>query len=393
MNWMSFVLVAGAFQGLLLSIALLRKNHKNEKANRWLATFIFIFVALTISDVLDRTIEYHNNGALLHLFDWMIFLLGPLMLMYVKEMTGEKKEIGAKLLLHLIPSLFFLLLLLPIYFMPSNVKIKLAIDDLTPQKDISSNVLSLIIFTQMGIYILWGFAILRRYSRRLKEHYSELGQRNLRWLKTILAINMALWILSLLQIFTSSGVVSVLNDLAFPIVVYVFGYLGLAQADLEPVRATIAEDVEIKVATSKQNDAVPCTNPDPLRDRYARSGLTADRAMELKNDLDILMIQKKPYLESDLNLRELADRLEVFPHHLSQLLNEHYGQNFFDYINSYRAEEVKNMLSNPRQKDESILSIAFTCGFNSKATFNSFFKKQTGQTPRQFRAQCESQKA
>ncbi len=392
MNWILFVLVAGAFQGLLLSIALLRKNHKNEKANRWLAVFILIFVAMTIGEVLNRTIEYHNNSALLFLSDWMIFLLAPLMIMYLKEMTGEKTEIGAKLLLHLIPSLFFLLVLLPIYFMPSSIKIQIAIDDLTPQKDISSNVLSLIIFTQMGIYILWGFAILRRYSRRLKEHYSELGQRNLRWLNTILAINMALWILAFLQIFTSSGVISVLNDLAFPIVVYVFGYFGLAQADLEPVRATIAEDAEVTVATSKQNDATPDKKSDESANRYVHSALTAEKAEILKQKLNTLMLNERPYLEDDLNLRELADRLEVFPHHLSQLLNEHYDQNFFDFINSYRAQEVKNMLSDPRQKDESILSIAFTCGFNSKATFNSFFKKQTGQTPRQFRAQCELQK-
>jgi AraC-like DNA-binding protein len=392
MNWMLFVLVAGAFQGLLLSIALLRKNHKNEKANRWLAAFIFVFVALTIGEVLNRTVEYHNKSALLFLSDWMIFLLAPLMFMYIKEMTGERNEIGAKLLLHLIPSLFFLLLLLPIYFMPSSIKIKIAIDDLTPQKDILSNVLSLIIFTQMGIYILWGFAILRRYSRRLREHYSDLGQRNLRWLHTILAINMALWILSLLQIFTSSDVISVLNDLAFPIVVYVFGYLGLAQADLEPVRAAIAEDVEVTIAASKQNDTTPDRKPDESANRYVRSGLTAEKAAILKQKLDTLMLNERPYLEDDLNLRELADRLEVFPHHLSQLLNEHYDQNFFDYINSYRAQEVKNMLSNPTQKDESILSIAFSCGFNSKATFNTFFKKQTGQTPRQFRADCESKK-
>jgi AraC-like DNA-binding protein len=203
---------------------------------------------------------------------------------------------------------------------------------------------------------------------------------------------MALWILSLLQIFTSSDVISVLNDLAFPIVVYVFGYLGLAQADLEPVRAAIAEDVEVTIAASKQNDTTPDRKPDESANRYVRSGLTAEKAAILKQKLDTLMLNERPYLEDDLNLRELADRLEVFPHHLSQLLNEHYDQNFFDYINSYRAQEVKNMLSNPTQKDESILSIAFSCGFNSKATFNTFFKKQTGQTPRQFRADCESKK-
>ncbi len=158
------------------------------------------------------------------------------------------------------------------------------------------------------------------------------------------------------------------------------------------VRAALSSSDGVDAESKVQNISTDDQNDENTFIRYERSGLTADKAVGLCQKLDQLMIHTKPYLEDDLNLRELADRLEVLPHHLSQLLNEHYGHNFYDYINSYRIQEVKKILSDPSQKDESILSIAFTCGFNSKATFNAFFKKQTGQTPRQFRANYESQK-
>ncbi|MDW3652333.1 MAG: helix-turn-helix domain-containing protein [Bacteroidia bacterium] len=92
----------------------------------------------------------------------------------------------------------------------------------------------------------------------------------------------------------------------------------------------------------------------------------------------------RPYLDPDLSLRSLAEQLSIHPNQLSWLLNEHLDKNFNDFINHYRVETFKSLLLDPKNSAITIMGLAFESGFNSKTTFNTFFKKETGMTPRQF---------
>jgi AraC-like DNA-binding protein len=87
------------------------------------------------------------------------------------------------------------------------------------------------------------------------------------------------------------------------------------------------------------------------------------------------------YKKSDLTLDHLASRLNVHSNYLSQIINEKDGKNFYDFVNFYRLEEFKRLISDPRRRNSTLLSLAFDCGFNSKSSFNRHFKKVTGQTP------------
>jgi AraC-like DNA-binding protein len=93
------------------------------------------------------------------------------------------------------------------------------------------------------------------------------------------------------------------------------------------------------------------------------------------------MESNKPYLEPDLSIYKVAASLDVPRHHVSQVINEQAKKSFYDFVNSYRVEEVKKMLISPAMNNRNILGIALDCGFNSKATFNAAFKKYTGMTP------------
>lgn len=101
--------------------------------------------------------------------------------------------------------------------------------------------------------------------------------------------------------------------------------------------------------------------------------------------LESLMIMEKLYLDPELGLNGLAQRLNVTPNHLSMLLNDHIGKNFHDYVNSYRIEEVKQRLLDPIYNNLTISSIGGDCGFNSKSAFNRIFKNSTGKTPSEYR--------
>ncbi len=92
----------------------------------------------------------------------------------------------------------------------------------------------------------------------------------------------------------------------------------------------------------------------------------------------------QPYLEASLSLRTLANQLGIHPNQLSWLLNESLGKNFNEFINHYRIETFKALAKDPKNSNLTIMGLAYDSGFNSKTVFNTYFKKETGLTPRQF---------
>lgn len=94
-----------------------------------------------------------------------------------------------------------------------------------------------------------------------------------------------------------------------------------------------------------------------------------------------LMNQEQPWREPDLTLHELAQRLGAHPALLSRVLNTGCGQNFNDFVNTYRTQEAQRKLADPRFAHYSLMGVALESGFNSKSTFNRVFKKLTGQAP------------
>ncbi|WP_231590735.1 helix-turn-helix domain-containing protein [Hymenobacter terrenus] len=94
-----------------------------------------------------------------------------------------------------------------------------------------------------------------------------------------------------------------------------------------------------------------------------------------------LMAEEQPWLEPELTLAELAHRLRTNTSLLSHVINTGCGQNFNDFVNSYRVVEAERKLQDPRLAHYSLVGIALECGFNSKSTFNRVFKKLTGRTP------------
>ena len=92
----------------------------------------------------------------------------------------------------------------------------------------------------------------------------------------------------------------------------------------------------------------------------------------------------KPFLSPDLSLRELANQIDIHPNHLSWILNQSIGKNFNEFINHYRIEAFKSIARARENANLTIEGLAYESGFNSKTVFNTYFKRETGKTPRQF---------
>jgi AraC-like DNA-binding protein len=119
--------------------------------------------------------------------------------------------------------------------------------------------------------------------------------------------------------------------------------------------------------------------------KYAKSGLNTEQLVEYKYRLEKIMQSQKAFLKSDLTLPTLAVAVDCSVNHLSQVINSGFGVSFFDYLNQYRIEHAKELLTTLDGQSNAILNIAFTVGFNSNSAFYAAFKKYVGQTPAQYR--------
>jgi len=112
--------------------------------------------------------------------------------------------------------------------------------------------------------------------------------------------------------------------------------------------------------------------------------LDAKKSAEYSRQLLTYLSEHEPYLSSDLSLRSLASQLDIHPNQLSWLLNNNMGKNYNEFINSYRIEAFKDRAKDPNNAHLTIEGLAYESGFNSKTVFNTYFKKETGLTPKQF---------
>ncbi len=120
------------------------------------------------------------------------------------------------------------------------------------------------------------------------------------------------------------------------------------------------------------------------RRKYAKSGLTDSRMRKFMRTLDQVMRREEAYLDPELTLPLLAERVGCSVNHLSQVINAGFGMSFFDYVNKYRVKRAKRILGNLEQH-AAVLKVAYSVGFNSNSAFYTAFKKRVGMTPAQYR--------
>ncbi|MEM7085195.1 MAG: helix-turn-helix domain-containing protein [Bacteroidota bacterium] len=215
----------------------------------------------------------------------------------------------------------------------------------------------------IGVMSLMIFYTILTYSSFKK---NALGRNKTRWLRWLLG-SFACYVLAMTAYFILSrlGVIHTGHDyfITYTLVLFIamVSYFGFVQPN---------------IFDGQSMDTVL-----PFQ-KYRNTGLTQAHSQELKNGLLQYMKTEKPYLNSNLRLDDLAEKLNLSRHHTSQVINEHFDTNFFDFINTYRIEEAKNLLV---QNDHlNITDIIFSCGFNNRASFYKTFKKHTAMTPSEF---------
>ncbi len=372
-----FVIVI--FQLFFISIFLYTHNKGRLLSNRLLATF-FLCVSLNLVDsffALQKV--YLLNPSFAGWGSCLPLLFGPLLYLYARSVLYKEFWLAGKQWIHFLPFLMCFLVT-EAGFLLQPREMKLTILNAVIERKLPMYVywVSVFIFLQFFAYIFVSFVLIRQYKRIAENNFSDRQRTNVSWLFSTIAFFTVCMLMAALNGFIGlTPLASYYYLFLFLIVVFVFIFINrvLLKALRSPEIFLLTEDV----GNISENKPVSNTA------LYSGSSLTTETKNELLKSLQQCMEIKKPYLEPELNLRQLADLLSVKPKALSQVINEVLHQNFFEFVNSYRIEEAKRLLKNPADKKITVLEVLYESGFNSKSSFNTLFKKQTGLTPGEFK--------
>ena len=287
-------------------------------------------------------------------------LYGPLLWFYTRALTNINFSFKGKDYLHFGPFVIFLLLIISPLFTGVDILIS---------KHVGYPLIKLII---TPFYLFSVLLILQNYRQQLKNAYSYTMKINLYWLSWITLGAVILWVIATLgfcfNTFSGSPK-TLLYDY------YVLSFLGVFLFALAFVafRRTDIFTQSMEDLSPKKIDFESLEPPKEVK-------IEEHNPIELER-LQKVMMEEKPYLDPLLSINKLAEVAKIPQYKISKMLNNSLNQNFYDFVNGYRIEEIKTRLKNGEAESFSILGIAMDSGFNSKASFNRVFKKMTGETP------------
>lgn len=267
------------------------------------------------------------------------------------------------------------ILVVEYYRQPTAVKLQILRRQDYPGM-LTSPVLAVAIHVVVLGYLYATIRALSRFGVGIGQVFSSIENRQLSWLRALLIGYSAVWTVSLLYCLSAHvarnpasthWVVGIAGGVGF-----VFTNVLLLNALRQPslFNGLSAEEAALLDEVQAPAPEAAAEDDDPV----------------LKARLQQHMRQARPHLRSNLTVAQLARELGVPPRELSRLLNQGFGLNFFEFISGYRLEEAKARLADPAATD-SILTVMYESGFNSKSVFNTLFRKATGMTPSQYRTQ------
>lgn len=368
---LNILTLVGAIQGLFFGLVLFRLPGGNRMAHRFLALFLasFSVCMLGIIGYTGRWVLQVPHLGLVHVP--FAAILGAPFLLHIVALTQKDFNLRLKHWALFFPFLVVAIWLIPFFGMSAGAKRIMLEQSYQVFPDewryifIFSNLLN------FG-YIAASYILVLRHERVIQQVYSNPLNKTLSWTRHFLYAGTAIFLACVTMSFFDIVWADSFSNFFFSILIYVFGYRALRQPDIfsDLGKDTLPEPADISLVH-------------PLV-KYEKSGLTKEKALKLLERLEQLVADEKVFLDPTLNLQQLAVRLDIPPHQLSQLLNQFKRESFSDFVNGYRVEHFKKAVADPANAHLSLLGIAFESGFNSKAAFNDVFKKKTGVTPSDF---------
>lgn len=350
---------------LLFSIFLVTRNGRNRLSNLLLAGFLFINAVpflLNVFALLKLRVFHSVPTLFLSIFN-LDFLLGPLIYFYTKSVAAKDFAFKKKDWIHLLPIIIFNSYLIFSLLLKQTTRVSFDFIrwEITAALLVSHSILVM--------YACLSVCVVRRFSAAIKNVYSYMEKVSLSWLRFVLFGFGIIWLMIIV-----SAMVRIVLRTSIPYI-----------SDIIPAATLVVSTIIIYYGLTRPK---LFADPDPSA-KYLKSTLTAEDARVYSERLKEFMTTEKPHLTPSLTINELSEQLAIPAKHLSQLVNEQFKQNFFDFINSYRVEEAKRYLQKKGRNVLNISQILYEVGFNSKAAFNRAFSKHVGMSPKEFKKQSQ----
>lgn len=363
--WLTILLAAAALHGLWLAVILFMKSESRKVGGLLGVAFLIISLYL-LNYLLFLTGSIRSVPHLLGAFYPSLFLVGPCYYFFIRRSLEPGFRLKRIQLWHLLPAVLAIWKTAPLYRAAAEYKLKL-IDWYMDPGD--SFTWGMVLMGNDFLYHIMAYVAAAWWmARQLEEEQEQAHNRsNARWLKQF-----SLGFLLLLAL-----------DLALK---FSFFAMKAPAFTMEYVMASVIA-LGIHLAGYRATGRLgnfPRITPGSENSKYKTSPLTAEQMDAYQDELLALMKRAQPHLEATLKISDLAARLDIPSHHLSQVLNEGMNTSYSDFVNTYRVEAAKRRLKDKQYSHYSILAIGLECGFTNKTTFNRTFKKMTGMTPSAF---------
>lgn len=373
------LLLFGVLQTLQLCLVLALRGTARPAATGSLQALLGVCALLLVDYLLLMRGVYPDAPALAGFSLPLLFLLGPLLLAYVVCQTGGEPQ--GRWLWHGAAALVCALVLLPWWSMPADDK-RAWLDALLANgyggSQLEPLVGCLLLCLQLAVYCYHADAALERYDTALREQEAGNAVHVVRWLKLVtrgfclfqllLYLSWAEW----LYIDPSAWQYLRLTMSALALLLVVAGLWSHLQPELF------------------QHTALPLLADLAPAPRYGRARLEPEQLAACKESLERCTRERQPWLDPELRLHGLAELVGLPPHLLSQVINEGFGCNYFEYINRERVTHAQQLLREDAGGRPNMLAIALASGFNSKATFNRSFRQVSGMSPSDYLARHAS---
>jgi AraC-like DNA-binding protein len=294
-----------------------------------------------------------------------LFLAAPVFYLYVKSLAFSDFRFNRRHLIHAAPFVVVMLLFVFTFHIHSTQTIRTMLDNRSYFISTYRWYYSLIVHLYILLYNISSLMVLNNYRRKIKETCSSVEKINLSWLSFVLYGFLFACCSSIISFLTSSidsaveGTVVFINFLIF----FIFFNFIFFKALVQPVIFSgVKEASDLK-----------------------RPFLSKSLERKYLDRLKLFMETEKPFLKPDITIFELSRKISVSSRALSEVINKSLGQNFYDFINSYRIKESQRLLSDNTRSKKTVLEVLYEVGYNSKSSFNIAFKKHTGMTPSQFK--------
>ena len=366
----------GGFQGILL-FCLLSIGSQNTKANRILGVWC-LFLGLFFLGILVHVQNELNVFSIL--IGWNLYLpasYGALLYLYCRQAITDRPLVW-KDALHLLPVLSCYLLNVDILFASAETKFNWT----TAASDgpISLSLAQIITYVQAFVYLGFSFYMVRRYQQQAKQNLSDFNPEIFRWIWVLLILTLSVWSFKSVSSSETLYFLSITSDIIIIFLIY-----GVALAQWRNPRLFTINKIEAIVTLQNVSKE---TESKPEQDKHNSGALDVSTRDCILKDVKQYMENEHAYKDNQLNLISLSELVGVSTHHLSEVLNQHEGKNFYQFVNDYRVNYVcEHLIKGSKPK---IIELALDAGFSSKSTFNAVFKQFTGLSPTQYRQKVQN---